>query len=191
MTSETYDTILQVARRLFSRQGYTATSVRQIAEETGIGKATIYHHFPDKQAIITALFERSRGRMDEVLAQMRTEPEPRRRLRTAVEASLSFLAESTDILQIVRREVPGGRAQIQTTMASFFRSYLGVLAETLQQGQAQGIFRDMDPMTGARVLLTMIQGTYAMAYITGQRLPQPEAAAETLLDVFFHGVEKH
>jgi len=191
MTSETYDTILQVARRLFARQGYTATSVRQIAEETGIGKATVYHHFPDKQAIITALFKHNLGRMDEVLTLMRAEPEPRRRLRAAVEASLDFLVESTDILQIVRRELPGGRAQIQSAMASFFKAYLGALAEALRQGQAQGIFRPMDPAAGARVLLTMVQGTYAMAYLTGQRFPSSEAAAETLLDVFLHGVEKH
>lgn len=191
MSADTYDTILHVARRLFTRQGYTATSVRQIAEEAGIGKATIYHHFPDKQAIVTALLMHNLAQMNAMLGVIRAEPEPRRRLYTAVESSLQFLAESTAILQIVRREMPGGRAQLQTLMASFFRAFIGVLTETLQQGQAQGVFRAMDPAVGARVLLTMIQGTYAMAYITGQRLAPPEAAAETLLDVFFHGVEKH
>jgi AcrR family transcriptional regulator len=191
MPGDTYDTILHVARRLFTRQGYTATSVRQIAEETGIGKATIYHHFPDKQAIVAALLTHNLSQMNDVLAVIGAEPDPRRRLRTAVETSLKFLAESTAILQIARREIPGGRAQLQTAMAAFFRAYIGMLTETLQQGQAEGIFRTMDPAAGARVLLTMIQGTYAMAYISGQRLAPPEAAAEVLLDVFFNGVDKH
>jgi AcrR family transcriptional regulator len=61
MSSDTRNTILQVANRLFVRQGYTATSTRQIAEEAGIGKATIYHHFPDKQAIVLALLENHTG----------------------------------------------------------------------------------------------------------------------------------
>jgi AcrR family transcriptional regulator len=190
MPGTTRDTILHVARRLFARQGYTATSVRQIAEETGIGKATIYHHFPDKQAIGAALLTEALSQMNAMLATVQAEPEPRRRLRTAVEASLQFLAGSTDLLQVVRREVPGGRAQLQSAMSTFFRAYLGVLAETLAQGQKQGIFREMDPAEGARVLLTMIQGTYAMAYLSGQRLAPPETAAEALLDVFLHGVEK-
>jgi AcrR family transcriptional regulator len=190
MTSETYTTILQVARRLFARQGYTATSVRQIAAETGIGKATIYHHFPDKQAIAAALLTDSLAQMNDMLAVIRAEPDPRRRLRTAVEMSLQFLVETSGLFQIVRREVPGGRAQLQHAMTTFFRTYIGMLAETLAQGQAQGIFRAMDATAGARVLLTMIQGTYAMTYITGQRLAPPEAATEALLDVFLHGVEK-
>ena len=190
MTADTYDTILQAAGRLFTRQGYTATSMRQLAEEVGIGKATIYHHFPDKQAIVMALFQRNTSQMDSMLAAVRAEPEPRRRIRTVVESSLKFLGESSDIFQIVRREVPGGRAQLQSALTTFFRTYIGLLAEALAQGQAQGIFREIDPREGARVLLTMIQGTYAMAYLSVQRMPTFEAAAEALLDVFFHGIEK-
>ncbi|NMC78544.1 MAG: helix-turn-helix transcriptional regulator, partial [Chloroflexi bacterium] len=56
-TSETYSRIMQIARRLFVQQGYTATSMRQVAGEAGIGKATIYHHFPDKQAVVMALLQ--------------------------------------------------------------------------------------------------------------------------------------
>ena len=57
MTPETYEKILSTARRLFVKQGYTATSMRQVAESAGIGKATIYHHFPDKRAIVMALLQ--------------------------------------------------------------------------------------------------------------------------------------
>ncbi len=49
--------ILAVADRLFRRQGYTATSMRQIAAEAGFGAAVsgLYNHFSNKAAIFEAL----------------------------------------------------------------------------------------------------------------------------------------
>ncbi len=49
--------ILDAADRLFRGQGYAATSMRQIAEEAGFGRAVsgLYNHFPNKEAIFAAL----------------------------------------------------------------------------------------------------------------------------------------
>ena len=190
MSSNTYQTILQVAARLFSRQGYTATSIRQIAEESGIGKATIYHHFTDKQAIVLALLLRNTARMQEILETVRAETDPRRRIETAARASLHFLYESMDIIQIARREVASGRAHIQSEFATFLQQDTALLTEALQQGVEQGIFRPIDPAKGAWVLLTMLQGTFTLAYLGGERPQSLEKAAASLLDVFFRGVEK-
>lgn len=50
--------ILDSALKLFSHKGYGATSVRDIAEEAGLSKGNVYHHFPDKETIFRALIER-------------------------------------------------------------------------------------------------------------------------------------
>jgi AcrR family transcriptional regulator len=50
--------ILDSALKLFSHKGYGATSVRDIAEEAGLSKGNVYHHFPDKEAIFRALIDR-------------------------------------------------------------------------------------------------------------------------------------
>ena len=50
--------ILDAALKLFSHKGYGATSVRDIAEEAGVSKGNVYHHFPDKEAIFRALLDR-------------------------------------------------------------------------------------------------------------------------------------
>lgn len=50
--------ILDAALKLFSHKGYGATSVRDIAEEAGLSKGNVYHHFPDKETIFRALIER-------------------------------------------------------------------------------------------------------------------------------------
>jgi AcrR family transcriptional regulator len=50
--------ILDAALKLFSHKGYGATSVRDIAEEAGLSKGNVYHHFPDKETIFRALLDR-------------------------------------------------------------------------------------------------------------------------------------
>ena len=50
--------ILDASLKLFSHRGYGATSVRDIAEEAGLSKGNVYHHFPDKETIFRALLDR-------------------------------------------------------------------------------------------------------------------------------------
>lgn len=186
---ETYDKILQTARRLFVQTGYTATSMRQVAEEAGIGKATIYHHFPDKQSIIMALLAQSDAKKQESLARMRAETDPRERFRIAAELSVHFLFESADIVQIARRELPNGRELIMSGFGEFIREFHALMSEAVRRGIEQGVFRAVDPAEAARVFLYAVQGSFAITYLSGERPPSLEKSVETLLDVFFKGLE--
>jgi AcrR family transcriptional regulator len=51
----TRQTIIEAAYELFLEQGYAATSMRQIAERTGLALGGIYNHFENKQAIFSEL----------------------------------------------------------------------------------------------------------------------------------------
>lgn len=47
--------ILETALTLFTAQGYTSTSLRQIADRLGFSKAALYYHFPAKDLILIEL----------------------------------------------------------------------------------------------------------------------------------------
>lgn len=49
---------LEVASRLFYRNGVRAVGMEQIVEASGIAKTTIYRHFPTKDALIKAFLEK-------------------------------------------------------------------------------------------------------------------------------------
>ena len=49
--------ILASALDLFSRQGYRATSIREIADAAGASTGLVYHHFPDKEALFRTLLD--------------------------------------------------------------------------------------------------------------------------------------
>src|SRR5262245_3168783 len=49
--------IVETALRLFARQGFDGTSTRQIAQEAGIAEGLIFHYFPTKAQLLTAVLE--------------------------------------------------------------------------------------------------------------------------------------
>ena len=49
--------VLDAALRLFSRRGYRATTVRDIADEAKASTGNVYHHFPDKETIFRTLLD--------------------------------------------------------------------------------------------------------------------------------------
>ena len=66
------DQILDSASRLFIEQGYSATSVRQIADDVGCTEAAIYYHFKDgKRALFQAVVEENLPDMMELIEQCR------------------------------------------------------------------------------------------------------------------------
>lgn len=49
--------ILAAALKLFSRQGYRGTSIREISDAAGISTGNLYHQFPDKETIFQTLLD--------------------------------------------------------------------------------------------------------------------------------------
>lgn len=56
-TRDTRQAILMAALDMFSSQGYSATSMRQIAREVGVRESALYVHFKGKAEILETLFE--------------------------------------------------------------------------------------------------------------------------------------
>jgi AcrR family transcriptional regulator len=52
------DRILNAAVRVFRRHGFRRSSIEQAAEEAGLTRQALYHHFPSKEALFRAVIER-------------------------------------------------------------------------------------------------------------------------------------
>ena len=189
MAPDTRARILRAADRLFVARGYTATSMREVAREAGIGKATIYHHFPGKQSIVLMLLDQRLARVKDALGAVESEPDPRTRFQIAAEQGIAGLLESAELMQVVRREVPGGRSRIQAAMVPFLRKNRSLLAQAVREGIRQGIFRAVEPEEAARVFMTMIQGAFAAVYIGAEKPTTAFNPSSALLDIWFHGIE--
>jgi AcrR family transcriptional regulator len=84
--------ILEESARLFSEQGFSATSTRDIAQVIGIQQPGLYKHFQSKDAILAALYELAMGYPTEVGAALLERPEP------AIVRLYRWLSETTSHL---------------------------------------------------------------------------------------------
>jgi len=79
--------ILDATWALVRERGLTAVTMSQIAEETGIGRATLYKYFPDVETILLAWHQRHVAGHLEHLAELRDQPgDARDRLAAVLEA---------------------------------------------------------------------------------------------------------
>jgi AcrR family transcriptional regulator len=54
----TRDQILDTTIRLFRKEGFDETTMRQVAAEAGVALGLAYHYFPGKEALVMAYYER-------------------------------------------------------------------------------------------------------------------------------------
>jgi AcrR family transcriptional regulator len=66
----TRERLLAVARGLFGRDGYEATSVEAVLREAGVARGSLYHHFESKPALFDAVLD---GVVAETAAQAAAE----------------------------------------------------------------------------------------------------------------------
>jgi AcrR family transcriptional regulator len=81
------DAILETAAALVGEQGLLSVTMSRIAEETGIGRATLYKYFPDVEAILRAWHERQIAvHLEHLAAVGDATGEPAERLGAVLEA---------------------------------------------------------------------------------------------------------
>jgi mycofactocin system transcriptional regulator len=93
--STTHEKIVKAALELFSRQGFSRTTVDEIAAAAGVGRRTIFRYFPSKNDIVMSDFDRVLERLRGALGESDPELAMMEALRRAM-----VLANSHDDQQL-------------------------------------------------------------------------------------------
>lgn len=126
--ADTKQRILDIASGLFARQGYTATTIADIARELGTTTAALYYHFPSKSAILAGLLAGPIATYTRLLADLDSEtPKP----EILLSAFIDICAGSRDLATIIERD-PAALAlideQLPRSSAELTEQTLAVLA---------------------------------------------------------------
>lgn len=90
-TSARKQQILDIAARLFARNGYRGTSIREIGEQAGILGGSLYHHIKSKDALFIELHNSALDRAEALIAEaVAKENSPWERLEAACRALLEI-----------------------------------------------------------------------------------------------------
>lgn len=97
---ETRRLIAEAARRLFTAQGYGATSVAQIAAEAGVAVPTVYTSVGTKRKVLLLLLDRidEEAGVAELAAELAVSPDPERVLALQVRITRQLAERCGDII---------------------------------------------------------------------------------------------
>jgi AcrR family transcriptional regulator len=131
--------LLAVAAEVFSRRGYRATSMRDLAALAGIGKPTLYHYFASKEQLLTRLYQQV---MDECLASARAIVaeglEPRATLRALIVDRVVHTCENQDLLRIFFEEEAELPPDLARSIVALRRQYEDIFIEAVEASRADG-----------------------------------------------------
>jgi AcrR family transcriptional regulator len=133
------DAILNATAALVAEQGLLSMTMSQIAERTGIGRATLYKYFPDVEAILLAWHERQITHHLGHLAEVRDRTaDPAGRLEAVLKAYALITHETrrhhdSELAVVLHRDPHVARAQDQLR---------DMVHELLTDAAASGYVRD-------------------------------------------------
>jgi len=137
--------IEQVARREFARQGFDATSIRQIAAEARITKPVLYYYFKNKRDLFLSLLEEAVAPLcDEVERIAGGDGTPRDRMSGIIAAVLRFAEKRPDEFRLLHRAVERREREVQVLAQKYFRRNFRAISGVLQEGVERGDFRSVN-----------------------------------------------
>jgi len=147
--------ILDTAEELFADNGYAATSIRSIAEKSGVNPALVHYYFGNKKLLLQNVLERMLEPMGLAIAEMKNSPDASPEL--IANLLVSMAAKHPNIPRLLIREVflPGGEMQ------QFFAENMaprlgGALPALLDREKSAGRLReDSDPAISAMLIMAV------------------------------------
>jgi TetR/AcrR family transcriptional repressor of nem operon len=159
------DAALQAALELFWQRGYEATSMSDLVQHLGIGRASIYATFGSKHELYLKAFERyDRAGLPPIVREL-SQPGPALPAvrsvvrRYATEASDAQLRLHGCLVTNTASELAPHDPAAARHVERNWDQLEAVLHSALIRAQAQGeLPADRDPLTLARMLLVLLQG---------------------------------
>jgi AcrR family transcriptional regulator len=187
--SERRDEILAIAAQLFAERGFAATTVREIADASGILSGSLYHHFDSKESMVDELVHEM---LDRVLAADRrivaAGDAPEVALRALVHEAFAAIATDRATVAVMVNEW-----NLFVTFPRF--AYLRDIEEeterlwvsVIERGAESGAFRrDLDPWMLYRMMRDSIWVSVRWYRPDGR--DGPEQLADAYVDVLLGGI---
>jgi len=169
---DTRERILDSAQRLTQTRSFHGFSFQDIADEVGVRKASLYHHFDSKDDVAVAMLQRVEGW---VIAQFKKVEgrEPKERLEAYFDLFRQIHGKA-------ERMCPGGSfaavfdavsSPVQASLHRFAKMHVDWLEEVVRDGVEQGQFTigDQRPRDVAAQILASVQGALLTGRLSSDR----------------------
>jgi TetR/AcrR family transcriptional regulator, cholesterol catabolism regulator len=155
--------VLAAAVEIFSRQGFRATSMNEIAAQVGLSKPTLYHYFRNKEELLVRIY--SDVLDDNVRAARQivsAAPTPLDALRDLLVHRVVYTAEHRELLKVCFEEEDELPAELAASLLDRRRAFESVVREALAAHLAAHpeASPGMAPTTYVNMCLGAVNWTY-------------------------------
>jgi TetR/AcrR family fatty acid metabolism transcriptional regulator len=145
-----YERILDAATRVFATKGYHGTLVDEIASEAETSKGGVYFHFPNKQAIFLALFDRLTAMLRErIETAVAAQADPVARAEAALKVVLFTFAGHRRLARLFMVEALGSGPEFNARMIQIRAAFADLIRAHLDDAVAVGAIPALDTATAA------------------------------------------
>jgi TetR/AcrR family transcriptional regulator len=184
-SDRTKDSILIAAERLFSENGFDATSLDAIGDDVGIQGTAILYHYSTKRDLYEAVLDRIfTPFVDEIGALLETEGPLEDRLVAITSAMVRYAARRPGAARLILRETSAGSADVKEIMGSAVAPHWKRSVEVLESKP------DGDVVVDPLMVWNIIIGAVCFYYAAGPTIgglsydpsePQRTAAFEAVM----------
>lgn len=185
--------IRETALRLFAEQGFAATSTRQIAREVGVTEGLIFHYFPSKEALFSAILESGhsfRGELSTLLQHAEGRP-TKEVLYQLAQGWLATLRRERRLTVVFFSEAQTN-PQVGAALRDAIEEAVGHLGVYLTLRIGAGELRpDLPVATSARMLLSsiMIFFTFNHELAAAEWEARAETFVTELVSIWLRGAQ--
>jgi AcrR family transcriptional regulator len=134
--------ILVAASEVLAERGYHDTNLDEIAERIDVGKATLYHYFPNKEALVMACMD---ALGTDVIRQLReiasdTAGTARERLVALIQRQVDIMVNESPQLATLFRQPLDWPESYQKRIRELRREHYGIFQSVMRDGIADGEF---------------------------------------------------
>ena len=185
-----YDTqreqILARAAELFARQGYTATSMNQVALACGVSKPSLYHYVRDKYQLLVEIAEDHVGRLQALVLRAQQQPlAPQARVRELIGSFLEVYADAQAAHRVLTEDVkflePADRERVLGAQREVVAAFAEAIADTRPELRTTDLHK---PLT--MLLFGMMNWMFTWLQPGGKLTHM--AMAPIVADLFFGGL---
>lgn len=189
--TERQNRILKTAFSIFSRKGFLNANLDAIARKAGVGKATLYRHFENKEGLFVAVFDASLQRLEKVIRGKSNFSNFEKGARTAIRTFLEEVSRKPEaffIFQMFFSEQASLDGSLRKKLSDRYLTHSLWGVDIIRHAQEQGEIRsDISPEDLTYQILGMIH-TFIFQWIREGKSFPLAGKAKVICTVLFRGI---